>query len=91
MVHLRNLFNSHLDKNNNDECFGDGSNYKNFNAPIIRTESSGHINLDKNELRNALSRKNSFISYFDDQDNIPDLTVDNLKDAVDHIIRQSRL
>ena len=50
-----------------------------------------HFEIDKNELRNALSRKNSFISYFDDKDNIPDLTVDNLKDAVDYIIRSSRM
>lgn len=90
MVHLRSLFNSSIDRNNNNECIGENKN-KNSNIPIIRTESNNHVNLDKHELRDALSRKNSFISYFDDEENIPDLTVDNLKDAVDHIIRQSRL
>lgn len=44
------------------------------------------IDLEKSELKNALSRKNSFISYFDNKYNLPDLTVDNLYDAVQHII-----
>jgi hypothetical protein len=42
---------------------------------------------DMTELRNAMSRKNSFISYFDDKLNVPDLTVNTLKDAVDYIIK----
>ena len=47
--------------------------------------------LDKKELHTALSRKNSFISYFDNKYNSPDLTVKTLMDAVDHIIRQKLL
>jgi hypothetical protein len=43
-------------------------------------------NLEKIELKKALSRKNSFISYFENKYNLPDLTVDNLYDAVQHII-----
>ena len=45
-------------------------------------------NLEKKELKIAMSRHNSFISYFDNKYNIPDITVDNLKDAVDHIIQK---
>ena len=49
--------------------------------------SNGNIvDLEKDELKKALSRKNSFISYFNNRYNIPDLTVDNLLDAVEHII-----
>ena len=40
--------------------------------------------IDSNEL---LSRQNSFINYFESQHNVPDLIVDNLSDAVEHIIQ----
>lgn len=39
------------------------------------------------ELKNAMSRKNSFISYFDDKLNVPDVTVNTFKDAVDYIVK----
>ncbi|CAF0747107.1 unnamed protein product [Brachionus calyciflorus] len=93
MVHLRSLFDSKicLDSNNN-QADGEHLNESNyFNVPIIKTDSSNQFDFDTNELRNALSRKNSFISYFDDHQNMPDLTVDNLKDAVEHIIKVSRV
>lgn len=93
MVHLKNLFQTNVEINinqNEDNYHNDHTN-NTLSVPIIKTDSNNHFDMDKNELRNALSRKNSFISYFDDKDNIPDLTVDNLKDAVDHIIRSSRM
>ncbi len=45
---------------------------------------------DLHELKSAMSRKNSFISYFDDKLNVPDVTVNTLKDAVDYIINSIR-
>ncbi len=47
--------------------------------------------LEKNQIREALSRKNSFIQYFEDKYNTPDLCVDTLMDAVDYIIRDKIL
>ncbi len=47
--------------------------------------SSTH-DLEKNELKSALSRRNSFISYFDNRLNVPDVTVNNFLDAVHHIL-----
>ncbi len=47
----------------------------------IKSRSSSSLNLvdkDKIELKSAMSRKNSFISYFDNKLNVPDLTVGNL-------------
>ena len=49
------------------------------------------MNLEQHELKNAMSRHNSFISYFDNKYNLPDLTVDNLQDAVQHIINKEIL
>ena len=56
----------------------------------IKSRSNSTTNLidkQKNELKSAMSRKNSFISYFDNKLNVPDLTVGNLLDAVNHIIK----
>jgi hypothetical protein len=43
------------------------------------------------ELKQALSRRNSFINYFDNKLNIPDLTVPNLLDAVNYIMASNSL
>lgn len=43
-----------------------------------------------NELQEALSRRNSFINYFDNKLNVPDVTVPNLLDAVNYIIQSIR-
>lgn len=46
--------------------------------------------LDGKELSQAFSNKNSFISYFEDKNNIPDHTFDNLKHSVEYILNASR-
>lgn len=47
--------------------------------------------LNENELNQALSTKNSFISYFEDKFNLPDHTFDNIRHSVDYILKQSGL
>lgn len=46
----------------------------------------GNDPTEKAELRRALSRKNSFINYFENKMNIPDVTVNTVLDAVNYII-----
>ena len=46
---------------------------------------------EKSQIREALSRKNSFIQYFEGKYNTPDLCVDTLMDAVDYIIKDKVL
>jgi hypothetical protein len=55
-------------------------------AFTLRRNTSFNVD-ELKELKNALSRKNSFISYFDDRQNVPDVTVANLKEAVDYIVK----
>lgn len=86
LYHLRNLFkeNEKGDKSDANSTVGDSSssiNKKNDQS------NSNLLDIDRNELRLALSRKNSFICYFENKLNIPDATVDNLKDAVDYILK----
>ncbi len=52
-----------------------------------KSKEKGSSDLDKKELIDALSRQNSLINYFENKFNMPDLTVDNISEAVDHIIR----
>ncbi len=47
--------------------------------------------LEKSQIREALSRTNSFIKYFEDKYNKPDLCVGTLMDAVDYIIQDKIL
>lgn len=47
--------------------------------------------LDESDLSQAFSNKNSFISYFDDEFNLPDHTFDNLRHSVDFILKESGL
>lgn len=92
LVHLRSLFNDTLiDSNNNQTEEGSkGESSDSNNNTLVKVESTANLlvtDYDKRELRDALSRKNSFISYFDHPLNNPDLTVDNLKDAVEYIVK----
>lgn len=48
---------------------------------VIQKESTDHENLS-----GIVSRKNSFINYFENRLNVPDQTVDTLMDAVDYIL-----
>ena len=59
-----------------------------FDESTLNSDESNEsdVSLEKTELKKAMSRKNSFISYFDNKYNLPDLTVENLYDAVQHII-----
>lgn len=55
-----------------------------------KASSSSFLVGDSNavsELQEALSRRNSFINYFDNKLNMPDVTVPNLLDAVNYIIQ----
>lgn len=47
--------------------------------------------LNEDELNQALSTKNSFISYFEDKFNLPDHTFDNIRHSVDYILKQNGL
>lgn len=58
---------------------------KSFNCLMQREE------LNPVELSTALSRTNSFISYFDDRLNVPDHTFDNLKYSVNYILKANGL
>jgi hypothetical protein len=98
LYHLTHLFDEALAKNNKseeeqEEEESDESSFSSntlfLKVSSIKSRSSSSLNLvdkDKIELKSAMSRKNSFISYFDNKLNVPDLTVGNLLDAVNHII-----
>lgn len=100
LFHLQNLFQTQtmFDLNNNMITSGDFTNDSNLpsrqssirSQRSIRDESqlSQAENMEKKDLQRALSRKNSFISYFDNSLNIPDLTFDNLLVAVEYIVRK---
>ena len=57
-----------------------------LNSKSKNSSTTNLVDIEKNELRSALSRKNSFISYFDNRLNVPDITVGNFLDAVQLII-----
>ena len=82
LTHLKNLFNENLNK----EPTTDDNNNDPQQATANRVED-----IEKNELKFALSRKNSFISYFDNKLNIPDVTVNTLLDAVNYIVRNKKV
>ena len=84
-----------LDVNNNiGNVSGNSSNFSSRQNSIrsqrMTNEDSQVDGLEKRDLQRALSRKNSFISYFDNKLNIPDLTFDNLLVAVEYIVRKIR-
>jgi hypothetical protein len=98
LFHLQNLFKTQtiFDLNNNIMTNSDqmsDSNYPSRQSSIrsqrsLRDENQGETNMEQKDLHHALSRKNSFISYFDNALNIPDLTFDNLLVAVEYIVRK---
>lgn len=94
LYHLRNLFDKSLRPNSiNPEFLPNESEGITLAVPqqITKKESSSNfLDVETMQLKEALSRKNSFISYFDNQYNIPDVTVDNLMDAVNYIINNSK-
>jgi hypothetical protein len=94
MYHLRTLF---LDEENARR------KYDSNNNPMSENNSQNELlqvpsreahrrasDAEKSELKEALLRRNSFISYFDNKCNIPDITVDNLKEAVKHILNKKQ-
>ena len=77
-----------LDTNNNEEAESMSSS---TSSVLQRADSNAsQLDLEKLELRKALSRKNSFISYFENKLNKPDMVFDNLKEAVEHIIKNNQ-
>jgi hypothetical protein len=88
VFHLRNVF---VERTNNLKSDENRSIISNSNpSRFRRVDSSGNlIDSDKKGVKKALSRKNSFVNYFDDKLNVPDMVVGNLLDAVDYIITNS--
>ena len=88
LYHLDHLFD---DTSKLHESFSDMS-LKTKTKFVLSTNNSRRksvpnlIGLDKKELKMAMSRHNSFISYFDNKLNLPDITVGNLYNAIRHII-----
>lgn len=99
LIYLRSLFNAtHLGRTDENETETEkdsdsGVDTNNNSAvaslnPFAKRASNASLNIEElKELKGALSRKNSFISYFDDKQNIPDVTVNNLKDACEYIVK----
>jgi hypothetical protein len=71
----------------------DAENNSDENERAIRRHKSYNSfendDINQIELSHALQRKNSFISYFDDQLNLPDHIFDNLKHSVEYIIKSN--
>lgn len=102
--HLDNLFLDDNNNNMDVETTTENSDcskpfYVNSNnsstSSLFKRRMSREMNLGnlagvlaKKQLREAMSRKNSFIQYFEDSYNTPDLCVDNLMDAVNYIIHE---
>lgn len=61
-----------------------------FNIKKLQEEKKENVEEENGELKQQRSshvRKSSFVNYFEDSMNIPDLTVNNLNDAVDYILK----
>jgi hypothetical protein len=86
---LESLFLDDYDNNNNnlnDSMDGRVSFYQGSNRSSSASLYNNVGTIDKHELKKALSRKNSFIQYFEDKYNQPDLCLENLLDAVNYIV-----
>lgn len=59
---------------------------KSYNSYPTLTMENDPNELNAVELSAAMSRRNSFISYFDDHLNVPDHTFENLKVAIDYVL-----
>lgn len=80
-----NEINNDDDSANNEESQLTIRPNRSFSSyPTLTVNESDELN--SIELSDAMSRRNSFISYFDDHQNVPDHTFDNLKVAVDYIL-----
>ena len=97
LFHLQNLFQntSLADINNNaSDTVGSSQSSRQNSLRSLRNDSNVNpsttkqTELEARDLQMALSRKNSFISYFDNKLNIPDLTFDNVLLAVEYIVRK---
>ncbi len=54
---------------------------------VYNPQNDLRLQTEKIDSKELLSRQNSFINYFDNKLNVPDLIVDNLSDAVEHILQ----
>lgn len=93
LYHLKTIFDRNLSlaPEHDEPNESDGLTLVVPDRKISKKESSANfLDIEALELRDALSRKNSFISYFDNKLNIPDVTVDNLLDAVNYIVQCSK-
>lgn len=94
LFHVRKLFEQKNAERGAQQVSSDNENDRfmadeNDDDRLIEQPREEKEELDENELSQALSNQNSFISYFDDKLNIPDHTFDNLRHSVDFILRQS--
>lgn len=101
LFQLRSLFDQSISLKHNDESLEKDLNNNNDSLTLVvpdketsfkKNVSSPNLLFTPSsaELREALARKNSFISYFDNKLNLPDLTVDNLLDAVNYIVEANK-
>lgn len=94
LFHLRNLFSQSV-RLADEDAANDDDNENLTDVSIVvpsarKSSSTTSMSLKEQvELREALSRRNSFINYFDNKLNIPDVTVPNLLDAVNYILLTS--
>ena len=62
-----------------------------LNESEKETKENQDLNIEKQELKTILSRRNSaFINYFENRLNIPDSTFESLKEAVDYIVNTEK-
>ena len=92
LFHLNSLFNTKIKSpglsKDSSQAEIITSNQGNCNIVVTKCDDDDNdLKIETTELRTLLSRRNSFITYFDNKLNIPDLTFDNLKDAVDYIVK----
>jgi hypothetical protein len=94
LFHLNSLFNAKIkspsiskEPSLNEIVKQNEYNEENCNIIVNKCDDDDDLKIESNELRTLLSRRNSFISYFDNKLNIPDLTFENLKDSVDYIVK----
>jgi HAD superfamily hydrolase (TIGR01456 family) len=92
LFHLQNLFQhtslSDMNNNANDSYESNRISRENSLRSLRNESNTSKSELEVRDLQMALSRKNSFISYFDNKLNIPDLTFDNALLAIEHIVKK---
>jgi hypothetical protein len=97
LYHLRNLFNENnkIDSNNNslDDTVENNETSDDLSQTpkIVVEKGLSEDDLEERKrLKVAMSRKNSFMNYFENKMNIPDVTLDNLMCAVNYIIKKKK-